>query len=402
MRLYAITRFKPMCTSIHLMETVSMAWLQRIRPAGCRYPQRSLRAQAGFSIIEILVGLAIGLASMLVIYQLYGVSEKQRRTVSAVSDAQSAGALALFSIERDIRSAGLGFAAMEARRLGCAVQAHNNGRAFTFPLVPVQIAGGGSQLWVLTGSSANMVTGSRYEASAHGVFSMEKSNAGLHAGDVAVGTSDSNTQECLMMEITAGARSTTATGTGSEPYPSNRVSQGTGSYTNFYTGTAVAPRFNGGSRRNMLDGGTTSLGEGALYNLGPEPQLHVWSLDGNELVYYNHLNETSESSVAVAHDVLSFQAEYGYDVNGDGQINSADEWTATFSSGWTWDKVLAVRVAILVRSSQYERDAVTEDLPRWANGSKPFGLTGDWQHYRYRVYESVIPLRNTLWGQQQS
>ena len=383
------------------MKTTSTPRLQRSKPKGWGQLQRP--SQAGFSIIEILVGVAIGMASMLVIYQLYGVSEKQRRTVSAVTDAQTAGALALFSIERDIRSAGLGFAAMEARHLGCSVQANNNGRAFTFPLVPVRIAAseGRTQLWVLSGSTANMVSVSRYEASAHGVLSMEKSNAGLHAGDVAVGTSDSDNRDCLMMEITAGAGSTVATDTGSTTYPSNRVSQGTGSYTNFYTGSAVAPRFNHGGRRNMLDGGMTSLGEGALYNLGPDPQLHVWSLKGQELVYYNHLNETSTGSVAVAHDVLSFQAEYGYDLNGDGQIAGSDQWTTTLSGGWTWDRVLAVRLAVLVRSSQYERDEVTQDPPRWANGSKQFEMTGDdWKHYRYRVYESLIPLRNTLWGQQ--
>lgn len=382
------------------MKTTYMHRLQQCRPAGCS--QMRHQPQAGFSIIEILVGLAIGLSSMLAIYQLYGVSEKQRRTVSAASDAQSAGALALFSIERDIRSAGLGFAAMEAQHLGCDVQAHTSGRspqAFSFPLVPVRItdADGGAQLWVLTGSSANMVTGSRYEASTNGVLSMEKSNAGLHAGDVVVGTSDSQTSRCLMMEITAGARSTVAAGEGTDPYPSNRVAQGLGSYTSFYTGATVASRRNGGDQRRMLDGSPTSLGEGALYNLGPQPQLHVWSLQGNELVYYNHLDGTS--SAAVAQDVLRFQAEYGYDANGDGQINSADEWTSTFGTSWTWDRVLAVRVAVLVRSSQFERDEVTTEQPRWANGSKPFALDGDWQHYRYRVYESVIPLRNTLWGQ---
>lgn len=389
------------------MKTTYMHRLQQGRPAGCSQVRH--QPQAGFSIIEILVGLAIGLASMLAIYQLYGVSEKQRRTVAAVSDAQSTGALALFSVERDIRSAGLGFATMEARHLGCAVQAHTSGRspqAFQFPLVPVRILNEGQELWVLTGSSANMVSGSRYEASANGVFSMEKSNAGLHAGDVVVGTSDSDTRECLMMEITAGARSTVATGTDPQPYPSKQVAQGLGSYTNFYTGATEAPRRNGGDKRRMLDGGPTSLGEGALYNLGPEPQLHVWSLRGHELVYYNHLDETSSNSVSVAQDVLRFQAEYGYDVNGDGQV---DQWTAspTATSPKTtpdWERVLAVRIAVLLRSSQYEREPVTTSDPRWANGSKLFGLEGegdtDWQHYRYRVYESVIPLRNTLWGQQ--
>jgi hypothetical protein len=26
-------------------------------------------------------------------------------------------------------------------------------------------------------------------------------------------------------------------------------------------------------------------------------------------------------------------------------------------------------------------------------------VDSDWKHYRFRVYETVIPLRNTIWGQ---
>lgn len=385
------------------MKTMQLPWQVGYAPA--RRSPILHPLQTGFALVEILIGLLIGMASMLVIYQLYGLSEKQRRSVSSVSSAQSVGALALFSVERDILSAGLGFAAMQPRHLGCAVQAHTQGRtpaAFSFPMVPVRITDGGKQLWVLSGSSAHMVTGSRYEASAHGVLGMEQSNAGLHAGDVALGTSDSNPAQCLLMEITAGAQSTVAGSEGNVAYPSKQVRHAQGAYRHFYTGEMAAPRRNGGAQRGMLDGGTTNLGEGALYNLGPAPQLHVWSLSKGELVYHNHLNETDTQSVAVAQDVLAFQAEYGYDADGDGRINNSNEWTNNLEANPNWARVLAVRVAVLVRSSQYERDAVTTALPRWSSGSKEFTLDGDWQHYRYRVYETVVPLRNTLWGQQAS
>jgi type IV pilus assembly protein PilW len=82
-----------------------------------------------FSLIEIMVGLAIGLASMLAIYQLYATSEGRRRTIVSISEAQTAGSMALFAIERDIRSAGLGFASIDARYLNCSVKAYNSGRS---------------------------------------------------------------------------------------------------------------------------------------------------------------------------------------------------------------------------------------------------------------------------------
>ena len=88
----------------------------------------SRAASSGFTIIEIMVGLAIGLLTLLAIYQLFATSEGRRRTVAAVSQAQSAGAMALFSIERDIRSAGLGFASLDTTYLGCTVTASNSDR----------------------------------------------------------------------------------------------------------------------------------------------------------------------------------------------------------------------------------------------------------------------------------
>lgn len=361
----------------------------------------------GFTIIEIMIGLAIGLLTLLAIYQLFSTSEARRRTTSAVSQAQTAGSLALFAIERDIRSAGLGFAGMDPTYLGCEVQAYKRtGRAtasYTFPLLPVQIVGG-NELRVLTGSSANMFIGARYSASASGVFTMERSNAGFQAGDVVVGTSDSDASKCLLMEVTAGAGSS-ITGPGGVAEEDPSVRHTTGGYTSFYTGASVTPERNGGSSVDMLDGGATSLGEGWLFSLGNQPTRNVWRVQNNQLMRYNFLDETDAKSVAVAEDVLQMVAEYGFDKDGSGKIDKDYEWTSSDVAlvAPNLGRLMAIRVAMLVRSSQYERDAVTSAAPKWANGSKDFvmGADEDWQHFRYRVYERVIPLRNTIWGQQQ-
>ena len=46
------------------------------------------RRQQGFGLIEIMVGILIGLLMVLIIYQVYEVSEGQKRTITAGSDAQ--------------------------------------------------------------------------------------------------------------------------------------------------------------------------------------------------------------------------------------------------------------------------------------------------------------------------
>lgn len=361
-----------------------------------REPRPGHARARGFSIIEIMVGLAIGLATLLVIYQLYATAEGRRRTVASTSEAQNAGALALFAIERDIRSAGLGFGGVDSSDLGCTVNDTKvGGTAIT--LLPVRIGNGGQSLTVLTGSSNNMFAGARYTASSNGTFTMEKSNAGFQAGDLIVGTSDSNAGQCLLMEVTAGAAAPAAPSgaVGSVAPATNQLVHDRNDYTNAYTKASATPKRNS-TNNTLLDGGNVNLGEGVLYSLGPTPTLNEWSLQSNQLLRRNHLNATETAGAAVAGDVLDFRAEYGF-ADGTGHISS---WSPNQPANWS--QVIAIRVAVLVRSSQFEKDEVTNALPRWANGEKEFAISGEhWKNYRYRVYESVVPLRNTIWGQMQ-
>ena len=64
--------------------------------------------QRGLSLVEIMVGLVIGLITVMVIGQVAAEFEGQKRTSTGGGDAQSNGAAALFQLEREIRMAGYG------------------------------------------------------------------------------------------------------------------------------------------------------------------------------------------------------------------------------------------------------------------------------------------------------
>ena len=80
--------------------------------------QRS--GQSGFSLIEIMVGMVIGLLAIIVMMQVFAVSEERKRTANAGSDAQNSAVIALDGIQRDIGQSGYGFAL--TRLLGCNLQ----------------------------------------------------------------------------------------------------------------------------------------------------------------------------------------------------------------------------------------------------------------------------------------
>ena len=56
--------------------------------------------------------------------------------------------------------------------------------------------------------------------------------------------------------------------------------------------------------------------------------------------------------------------------------------------------------APLARSAQLEKDIVTAAAPAWAgSGGNAIDVSADasWRNYRYKVFETVVPLRNVAW-----
>ena len=73
--------------------------------------------QAGMSLMELMVGMTVGLIGIVIITHLYLKNEEYKRSTSGAGTAQVNGAIALYSLERDLRMAGFGF--NNAAALGC-------------------------------------------------------------------------------------------------------------------------------------------------------------------------------------------------------------------------------------------------------------------------------------------
>jgi type IV pilus assembly protein PilW len=89
------------------------------------------------------------------------------------------------------------------------------------------------------------------------------------------------------------------------------------------------------------------------------------------------------------------------------------DWQESVPTTDEWSQVRAIKVALLVRSKQFEKTNVTTVAPvwhSWDNANQievvvPFVMAdpGDgteWERYRYEVFERTVPLRNLIWGAQ--
>jgi type IV pilus assembly protein PilW len=370
------------------------------------------RRQRGISLIEMLVGLVIGIVCVLIILQVLSIWEARKRTTSSGNDAQISGTLGLYTIDRDLRLGGYGFGVAAADVMGCSVNAYNSARSpavFQFNLQPVTITKGADdgpdEIRALYGNSAFFVSSQPLTASDAETKTL-KSREGFQPGDRLLVTGNSGTGvACALVEVTGLALADTTT---LEHQAAKTYSTPTGPKT---------------STMNPAGGTGTTFTTGRVFNLGPSPVESVWRVNAvaGTLTRYNRMAQESASAVEVASDVVTLKAQYGVDADGNGEIASG-EWTDAAPVDWT--RVLAVRFAVLVRSRQYERATasgtptpVTAAAPVWAagafvmknvdgtsdSGSSVTNITGDeavnnWRNYRYRVYESVVPLRNMIWG----
>jgi type IV pilus assembly protein PilW len=376
------------------------------------------RRALGLSLVEILVGVAIGLIGIVAIFQAIAVWSKHTATTSSGSDAQVAGTLALFNVERDLKQAGHGFGRAASAVMGCDVALTDTApvRAFNFGLRPAEIAasagGAPDELRVLYGNSSFYVEEAGFTDATASTKKLRR-RGGFKPGDLAVVAvnpgASAATATCQLIQITDD----------SDP-DGYTVAHATTPFVSYYAASspASASRFN-----NATPPGAAT---GTIYNLGPQPRLDRWYVQPNVGLVREDLIGGGPAT-PVGEGVINFKAEYGIDADGNGVID-ATEWQASAPAGNDWRRLLAMRVAILVRSRQFERNrdagaasgakAVTPDAANpyyFGDPSNKFlmtnvdgspdsfgdtdGVPNNWRFYRYRVYERVIPLRNMLWGQ---
>lgn len=381
------------------------------------------RSQAGLSLVEIMVGVLIGMIGIIVIFQMLATSESRKRTATAGSDVQVSGIIGLTSIERDVREAGYGFSSAGYDTgitpvMGCTVNAYDSGRptpAFTYRLTPVQIivgAGTASDSVIVLRGNGGTFPASHVFTESTDTSKKTRGRAGISPRDYVLIGRVTPTLQCMTAEITdvTDADSLTV-----------RHNQGSYSYTTYLPdgSTSVSTRI---ARFNNL-APPVSFTAGYIFNLGNGPRRNIWTVNQatnklqvtNDLLYQDTNGDNTNDPVEIADNVITLKAQYGIDADNNGRIADS-EWTTTDPVAVTqWANVLAVRLAILVRSGQYEKTTVTTTVPSWANGANTFVIsnldgtassttpadpTNNWRNYRYRVYETLIPLRNMLWGAQ--
>jgi type IV pilus assembly protein PilW len=335
------------------------------------------RPSRGFSLIEMLVGLVIGMIAVIVMMQVLSVSEGYKRTTTGGDNAQNNGAIALYGLQRDLRQAGHGLNAFTA--IGCnvtlraGVTANNLGPVvINHASIPAGDANTDTLL-VAYGATNDGPEGDRIEAKpVQSEYTLAGFASGGGAPSFAVGHN-------VLAQFAARPSPCTLS---MEP-----VTAVTGSTVRVGTGVL----------------GTTG---GALFNLGAAPTVLAYAVRNGSLTACNYMVSncggafTAAQWVPIASNVVSLRAEYGRDttVGMDGTVDVFDQTQPT--TACTWLRMRAVRLVLVARSAQLEKNIVDAPAPTWAgNGTAPINLAADanWQRYRYKVFETMAPLRNMTW-----
>ena len=187
--------------------------------------------------------------------------------------------------------------------------------------------------------------------------------------------------------------------------PPEDVSNVSGTYVNS-SGNSVTARYNKASgvgiSYNNWD--NTSQSGGRLFNIGGAPSVLTFSISNAQLMLQSFIS--GGGATAVADGIVQLQAQYGRDTDGDGNVET---WTSTMPVAATaqdWSRVLALRIALVARSNLAERPDATTGVcntttvqPAWTGGTFVISTAPHWMCYRYRVFETTVPLRNMIWLQ---
>jgi len=360
---------------------------------------------AGFSLIEVMVAMVIGMLGIIVMMQMFSMFEGQKRTTTGGDDSISSGAVSLYGVQRSIQQSGWGINA--AKLIGCPVTGLTSGGA-SLPLVPVRINSplisgqdaNTDTLLLVSGNGNGTVEGDIINSVAATVYSVHTPTA-FAAGDNVLAVSNAWPATCNL----------TYTSVSSVDVAAGTVTLAAAA------AFGVAP-------------------EDRLFNLGAAPIVRAYAVRNGNLTVcnYNTSNCGAAASnndpavwVPIANNVVSLRAQYGRDTSAapmDGVVDVWDQTVPTTACGFM--RTSAVRLALVARSSQPEKRLdgdltgtayVTPNAPQWA-GSDAAAIAIDataagivaiiltqsilpvptawpqWQDFRYKVFQTTVPMRN--------
>ncbi len=346
-----------------------------------RTPRQPRAAQRGLSLVELMIGLVIGLlVSLAALSSLRIFASEQRQGAAAGVGVINAGA-ALGAIKNDVAAAGLGF--FDGRRPLCDRLNLSIGTSILFDgtsFVPLSISRAEGQDQVDVFYATDVIAGASLpivNASNGGQASMETTLPAT-VGQ-AVMMAPSSTGLCTVRSVTA-----VAAGTVDTPQVLTFAAAGPHNGAAFSTAPAYPARAR-----------TTLLGQ---------LQWNRYRLVDGNLVLEQPM--TGASAVLVR-NVIALRAEYGVSANGGTTLQA---WQDPTDSGWSSltaaniNRVRALRLGVVTRVPQQQKpeaDGVctaSEAKPRLFDVEIEPDVT-NWRCFRYRSSTLVVPLRNLVWGQ---
>lgn len=338
--------------------------------------------QSGFTLIELMVGLTIGMLVAVIIMQVLSVFEAQKRSTTGTADAQTNGSIALFNIGRELQLAGYPLMPVTNSALECTTTTY--GATGITSISPVSL----TAVAAASGVSATANLTLRYGSSTMGGVptaitalvgsaATVANNFGCSTGDTALIT---NGTTCALSGVTAisAASATPATIT--------------------------------------LQNTASAIPGANLACLGTWHEVTYRANSGN----LERQDGAAAAFVPSVAGIVNIQAQYG--ISAAANSNQVIQWVDP--SGGTWaaptvanrNLIKAIRIAVVARNAKMEAGNVTAacsstttasptGLCAWAGSAASPAPTIDlsandtnWRRYRYRVFENIIPLRNVIWS----
>lgn len=363
--------------------------------------ERNFVRKAGFGLVEIMVGLAIGMIATLAIVQVVATFEGQKRASSGSNDAQTNGNIALYMIRRQAELAGYGLPIFSGSGSGTSTSPLNCGDPLPvlvdaasplgLGMSPVTITDGGTAAGatdriVLRSGPATMGAVPVTVKGVLGNLVSVDNNLACNAGDPVVVSQGAT---CVMSHVAPG---------------------GVDVIQNITLLSAAGIVIN--SSLACMSGWTETT-----YEVGNK-NLQISTYSGGAVA--------PVPAIAVS-GIVNIQAQYGY--SNDPKSGTVIKWLDAsdlsfgnpLTSHTARNQIKAIRVAVVARNGQMEKENVTAACSS-TTALKPTGLCAwegsaanpapkidlsknpdgtdnpDWRRYRYRVFETIIPLRNVIWN----
>jgi len=434
-------------------------------------------AQLGFSMVELLVGLTLGLLAAAAIFGSISNFELQRQTISSGANMQQNGLLALYAIEQDTRDAGYGLidSTTKPGKMPCTTinaylptlyaSAVNNAssvwavtkdattglasKGSSFSSSPVLIADGGGAnnsdtitLHRFSSDTGGVVTGGQAAILGANITLVSKNNlpttGAVNSSAVTVDTGLAlHTNDFVLIADSGNCGLLQVVATGASSFVAQEVDNPAGTQTS----TAMTNTFQTTTAASIINLGQPASTTTAACPLGTEKPAgtnrintainntrscsapifdsSLYALDGN-----HDLLLTKDGGIPgiVSSNIVDMQAQYGVsdvggqavtcwtNASGTGCNISTGAWSAPVYADVA--RIKAIRVAIVARSMKKENSNTTTTVNPIAwikpttsppSSNAPVinlnnSVGNNWTFYRYKVYQTIIPLRNVILG----